>query len=118
MDAFYDALYILQNLLATEVEPARCGDVVRAYHHEHFLGLARDITLEIVALLGRVCARVASVNNGQIVAVRCLESLGPAMHVGNTVAYEYNASILGSKYLERVVTVIAERLIGKCDCCQ
>ena len=50
--ALHHALYILQHLLAAEIETARCGNVVCSDHHEHLLWLACDVALEVVALLG------------------------------------------------------------------
>ena len=74
--------------------------------------MVEQVAFQVIALLGRVSARHAAVDDGQGLPVGGFESLDPWVHVRDAVSHEYDAALGGRENLKQVEPVLAKRLVG------
>ena len=89
---------------------ACCAEVVGTHHDEYLLGLTGSHGFDVGQCLVGDSPRHTAVHH-----VVVAEGFPPLVHVGDAVTDEYCLLRVDGQYPERIVTMVAERSVGK-DC--
>ena len=106
LQVFHHKLGILQHVCG--IVDAVGAEVVGTDHHEHLGRFACSHGVDVGQCFVGHGARYTTVHHVGVAA----EGLPPLVHIGDAVADEHDALVVGRKHLERIISVIAEGQVG------